>query len=94
MSEQTSKTIKGTLVLLPNPCTSKPCLPGMAFAVNADSVSYFLVRNDRFYMQGSSEMNKLPNPGETVVASGVVQEKHDVAGKPFTTIEASSLRRD
>ena len=89
MSDQ--RTIKGTLVLLPNPCTSKPCLPGMAFAVNADGVPYFLVKNDRFYMHGSSETNNLPNPGETVVASGVVREKHDVAGNPFTTIETSSF---
>jgi hypothetical protein len=94
MTGQTAKTINGTLTLLPNPCTTQPCLPGMAFAVlGDDSVQYFLTRDGGFYMLGSGESNNLPEPGEPVVASGDVQEQHDIAGKAFKTIELTSLRK-
>ena len=94
MVDQAPKTITGTLALLPNPCTTKPCLPGMAFAVIADdSVQYFLTRDGGFYILGSGESKNMPTPGDKVVASGDVQEKHDVAGNIFTTIEITALRQ-
>jgi hypothetical protein len=86
-SEATEKT--GKLELVPNPCTTKPCLPGLAFAVIADRVPHFLTRNGRFYMQNAAD---LPSPGETVVAAGVVHEQKDVNGNTFKTIEFTSLR--
>lgn len=93
MTDQAPKTITGTLALLPNPCTTKPCLPGMAFAVIADdSVQYFLTKGGGFYMLGSGESNKMPAPGDKVVASGDVQERRDIAGNIFTTIELTTLR--
>jgi hypothetical protein len=94
MTDQAPKTITGTLTLLPNPCTTKPCLPGMAFAVIADdSVRYFLTRDGGFYMLNSGASKNIPAPGDKVVASGDVQEKQDIAGNIFTTIEITALRQ-
>ncbi len=90
MSGSGEQTIEGTLTLLPNPCTTKPCLPGLAFAVMADDgAPYFLAKNDGFYMHGVPDM---PEPGDKVVATGSVQEKRDVTGKAFKAIELTALR--
>jgi hypothetical protein len=43
-------------------------------------------------MLGSGESDNLPAFGDKVVASGDVQEKRDVAGNIFTTIEIKALR--
>ncbi len=79
--------ITGKLELLPNPCTTKPCLPGLAFAVVADGVPYFLSSNGGFVMHNAD----LPPAGETVVAVGVVLEAMDVNGNPFKTIKLKSV---
>jgi hypothetical protein len=92
MIDQTPKTITGTVALLPNPCTTKPCLPGMALAVIAnDSVRYFLIKDSGFYMQDSGESKQMPASGNKVVARGDVQEKLDITGNNFKTIEVTTL---
>ncbi len=80
--------ITGKLELLPNPCTTKPCLPALAFAVvDEDRVAHFLSRDGRFVLHAAD----LPSPGEQVVAVGEVHEQQDVNGKTFKTIELASL---
>jgi len=92
--DQAPKAITGTLALLPNPCTTKPCLPGMALAVIAnDGVQYFLTKDGGFYMQDSGESKQMPAPGDRVVARGDVQEKLDITGHKFTTIEVTTLQQ-
>ena len=82
--------ITGKLELLPNPCTTKPCLPGLAFAVVADDrVPHFLTRDGRFVMHSAGD---LPSPGEKVVVVGDVHEQQDVNGKTFKSIELRTVR--
>jgi hypothetical protein len=81
----------GKLEFLPNPCTTKPCLPGLALAVvSADGVTYFLTRDGKFQMQPAAGM---PSPGEKVLAIGDVHEQVDVNARPFKTIDFTSLTR-
>jgi hypothetical protein len=90
MTEEASKTT-GKLELVPNPCTTRPCLPGLAFAVIVDDrVPYFLTRDGRFLMQNAID---LPSPGERVVAVGHVSNQRDVNNNAFKTIEFTSLTR-
>ena len=90
MTEEATKTI-GKLELVPNPCTTKPCLPGLAFAVIVDDrVPYFLTRDGRFLMQNAVD---LPLPGERVVAVGHVCDRKDVNNNAFKTVEYTSLTR-
>jgi hypothetical protein len=82
----------GKLELLPNPCTTKPCLPGLALAVvTTEGASHFLTRDGKFYMHSNAV--DTPSPGEMVVAVGFVQERQDVYGKSFKTIDVQSLER-
>ena len=90
MTEEASKTT-GKLELVPNPCTTKPCLPGLAFAVVVDDrVPYFLTRDGRLQMQNAVD---LPSPGERVVAVGYVRDQKDVNGNAFKSLEFTSLTR-
>ena len=90
MTEQATK-ITGKLELVPNPCTTKPCLPGLAFAVVVDDrVPYFLTSDGRFQMQNAVN---LPSPGEIVVAVGRVDDQKDVNDNAFKTLEFTSLTR-
>ena len=88
MTTQATETT-GKLELVPNPCTTKPCLPGLAFAVVANGVPYFLTRNGRFYMQNETD---LPSPGGIFVVAGKVRDQKDVNGNAFKTVELTSLR--
>ena len=90
MTEEATKTT-GKLELVPNPCTTRPCLPSLAFAVIVDDrVPYFLTRGGRFQMQNAVD---LPSPGERVVAVGNVRDQKDVNGNAFKTLEFTSLTR-
>lgn len=90
MTEQAT-TITGKLELVPNPCTTKPCLPGLAHAVIVDDrVPYFLTRDGRLQMQNAVD---LPSPGERVVAVGHVRDQKDVNNNAFKTLEFASLTR-
>ena len=83
--------ITGKLELLPNPCTTKPCLPALAFAVvDEDRVAHFLSRDGRFVLHNAAD---LPSPGERVVAVGEVEEQQDVNGKTFKRIHFTNLIR-
>ena len=90
MTEKATKTT-GKLELVPNPCTTKPCLPGLALAVVVDDrVPYFFTRNGRLQMQNAVD---LPSPGERVVAVGQVTDQKDVNDNVFKTLEFTSLTR-
>ena len=90
MTEEAT-TITGKLELVPNPCTTRPCLPGLAHAVVVDDrVPYFLTSDGRFRMQNAVD---LPPPGERVVAVGQVRDQKDVNDNAFKTLEFSSLAR-
>ena len=90
MTEEATRTT-GKLDLVPNPCTTKPCLPGLAFAVVVDDrVPYFLTREGRLQMQNAVG---LPSPGERVVAVGHVRDQKDVNGNAFKSLEFTSLTR-
>jgi hypothetical protein len=90
MTEEATE-LTGKLDLVPNPCTTQPCLPGLAFAVIVDDrVPYFLTRDGRFLMQNAAD---LLSPGESVVAVGHVSDQKDVNNNAFKTLEFTSLTR-
>lgn len=86
-------TARGPLVLAPNPCTTEPCLPGMALAIDVGGELCFVTH------QGSwqADTGALGHPGLTVgqvvVANGTMKEITDVRGKVFRAIEVNSIKR-
>jgi len=92
MTDRDPKAITGVLTLVPNPSTTRPCLPGMAFAIVVGTIPYFLCRNGKLLMSDSTWGHSAPALGTRVTAVGEVEEKRDVNACLFRTIEISSLR--
>ena len=85
-------TAQGPLVLAPNPCTTQPCLPGMALAIDVGNELCFIT------CQGSwqADISALGTPGLTVgqvvVAKGTRNDITDVRGEVFHAIEVNSIK--
>lgn len=85
--------ITGMLTLLPTPCTTTPCLPGMALVVVAgDGAQYFLTKNGG-YLQDLAGGQSMSQPGDKVIVSGTTQDQRDTAGNAFTIIEFVNLKQ-
>jgi hypothetical protein len=93
MAIEKQQTLVGTLTLVPNPCTTRPCLPGMAFAVVVGHTPYFLTKDGRLCMSNYAWAPTAPALGDQVTATGVVAENLDVNDCQFRVIEFTSLRR-
>ena len=87
------ETITGQYSYTGNPRTTDPCLPGMAYAVLANEKCYYITVNGRWFSENRSWDEYTPQPNDIVTIAGYLQEKKDVFGKPFHTIEAVSLKR-
>ncbi len=86
------EAITGRYAYVPNPCTTKPCLPGMAYAINAKGTDYFLTVNGRSFSE-NRPWNRNPPPlrGDEVDVTGKVSKQKDIRGDEFRTIEVASL---
>ena len=85
------RTVTGKYVLLPNPCTTRPCLPGMAYAIESGGQQLFLTRAGRWSASALTWGDFAPDVGDTVTVVGQVSQRTDVRGQPFFTIEVESL---
>jgi len=85
-------TVTGRYSYIGNPCTTKPCLPGMAYAVLANDKYYYITIDGRWLSENRSWSGYTPEPDDLVTITGYVLEKKDVFGKPFRTIEVVSLQ--
>lgn len=84
-------TLTGTYTLLANPCSTKPCLPGLAYAVVADN-AYFPTLHGNLLVATHSWGAFTPQPGDKVAITGIVQYKNDAFGKPFRIIEVEKVK--
>ncbi len=85
------EAITGRYAYVPNPCTTKPCLPGMVYAINAKGTDYFLTVNGRWFSENRPWNEYTPSPGDEVDVTGKVSKQKDVRGDEFRTIEVASL---
>lgn len=88
-----TKTIIGPYLYIENPSTTKPVLPGMAYAVLADETYYFITIKGHWFSENKSWDNYTPEPGDLIEITGYLHENKDVFGKTFYTIEALSLKK-
>ena len=91
IDDEVAMTITGKYVLLPNPCMTEPCLPGMAYALQASGREYFLTAAGRWSDRTVAWNGWTPDVGDTVTATGRVARRTDVRGNAFLTIEVESL---
>ena len=86
------ETITGFYCYIENPCTTDPCLPGMACAVKVKEKYYYLTVNDLWFSENRSWAKYIPKLNDLVTVDGFVREKQDIFGNPFRTIEIVSLK--
>ncbi len=91
MDNETMTTITGRYVFVPNPCTTEPCLPGMAYAVESGGQGYLLTVADRWSDKPRTWGGWTPLLGDTITVVGRVTHRTDLRGAPFLTIEVESL---
>lgn len=91
MTSDALQAITGKYVFLPNPCTTEPCLPGMAYAVRSATQCVFLTTAGRWLDTAIAWQEWTPQVGDAVTAVGQVRQGTDVRGLPFLTMEVESL---
>jgi len=57
-------TITGQYLLIENPCTTVPCLPGMAYAVLANGKYYYITIDGHWFSHYCTSVEILINPYE------------------------------
>lgn len=91
--DKTLTTLTGQYCLVGNPCTTEPCLPGMASAILAGGVYYFLRAHDRWISENSGDWDDYrPRAHDRVTVIGYTQKRKDVFGNPFYAIDVVSLK--
>jgi hypothetical protein len=85
-------TITGRYLLIDNPCTTVPCLPGLAYAILANEKYYYITIDGHWFSQNISWNGYTPELEDIVTVTGFLEEKKDAFGKLFHTIEAISLQ--
>lgn len=86
-------TAEGPLVLAPNPCVTRPCLPGMALAISVGGELCFITRQGALQFDTSALGSPGLTVGHVVVANGTMSEISDVHGEVFPAIEITSIKR-
>ena len=91
MPDQAAETVTGSLTLAPNPCTTEPCLPGLAYAIDADGRLMFMTTDEALRMHGGEWLDVRLGPGSQVTVRGIVRERRDIVGRPYLAIEVTSV---
>ena len=90
MEEETLMTITGEYLPVGNPCTTTPCLPGIVYAVLADS-RYYITVESHWIWENRPWDGYRPTEGDRVKVTGYVSKRLDVDGNSFYEIEVVSL---
>ena len=86
------QTITGPFAFVPNPCTTAPCLPGMACAVEAGGRCYFLTVDGQWSDRAPVVNEWTPAIGQVISVVGRVTLRTDIRGDPFLAIEVETMR--
>ena len=92
MESRERTTITGEYSIVPNPCTTDPCLPGVVYAVLMDN-TYHLTIEGHWLWGGENPSwdGYTPGLGDLVTVTGYVSEEMDIFGNSFYNIEVVSL---
>ena len=84
-------TITGQYVFAPNPCTTRPCLPGMTYAIESGGQFFIITLGGCWSDQAHDWNGWTPSVGDVVCVTGTIRRQTDISGNPFFTIEVESL---
>lgn len=83
-------TITGEYLLVVNPCTAHPCLPGLIYAVLVKDTYYYPTVEGSWLWWNGWWDGYTPEVGDIVRVTGYVSERVDIFGDPFYDIEVVS----
>ncbi|HNX39761.1 MAG TPA: hypothetical protein PKK11_04195 [Methanothrix sp.] len=86
------QSIFGEYCYIENPCTTRPCLPGMVYAVRADGSYYYLSVQGHFVSESLSWKGHNPQIGDQVTATGYLSRHEDIFGNGYLKMELISLQ--
>ena len=89
--EETLTTITGEYLPVGNPCTTTPCLPGIVYAVLADSRYYYITVESHWIWENRPWDGYIPTEGDHVKVTGYMSKRIDINGNSFYEIEGVSL---
>jgi len=85
-----NQSVTGIYTQVPNPCLTKPCLPGMVPAVKTGNQVCYLLTNGHFLPDDFIFGDYSPNQGEKVEIVGIKGTMTDIFGETFYVIELTS----
>lgn len=85
------RTVTGRYVFVPSPCTTRPCLPGMAYAVSTEGGELLFVTVAGQWSDQARHFGACrPQLGDELTLTGRVGHRVDALGRPFSVIEVRS----
>jgi hypothetical protein len=84
-------TYTGRYVMVGNPCTTDPFLPGVIYAVDVDGTVYHLTVDGAWLWQPHTWDGYTPEISDLVTVAGYVSEAADSYGGTYLDIEVLSL---
>ena len=89
----------GRLALVPNPCTTDPCLPGLAVALEQPGTPLLLARQGQWLTEADTPPGWSPALGlrlgdalgRVVTVTGAVSDRSDRLGAPYRLLEVVAL---
>lgn len=72
---------------IPNPCMTEICLPGIVWALENDTATYVLSKNNSWFPQDLIINNKKYNNNENINLYGYIKKEQDYSGNDFYKLE-------
>jgi len=89
---ETLTTLTGEYLPVGNPCTTRPCLPGIVYAVLVDDECYYITVEGSWIWENRPWDGYKPKEGDFVKVRGYIGKRLDVNRKPFYEIDVVSLK--
>lgn len=86
-------TLRGTFTGVGNPCTTIPCLPGIAYVINCGDSNYILTVNNVWFSDIFTWNGYTPFYGDSIEVQGVLAWNEDLNGDEYCTIEIAALKK-
>ena len=81
-------------MLVGNPCSTNPCLPGTVYALLADGVYYYLNFDCPWIKENNQWKQLMEKKQHYIKVTGYVHEKLDIKGQSYYEIEVVSLEKE
>jgi len=89
--QSATETVIGIYKIIPNPCTTDPCLPCVVSSIYANNKYYVITVNGYWFCGDFSWNGFTHSDGDSLKIEGFISEHTDINGKPYYEIEVVDL---